>query len=117
MRSGSTVLRAADRCRDNRGADDDGGAFTRRRFDLEFSPDESGALAHADKANPMAAALDAGWIEPNAVILDDERQILGAPLQHDVDMVRSRVLDHVVQRLLRKAINRGFELRRQAIEC
>ena len=67
--------------------------------------------------SPSLTVSGVGWIESNAVVLDDERHMVGTAFEHDVHMVCSRVLDDVVQSFLREAIHHRLDLRRQALVC
>src|SRR5688500_1758371 len=100
MRSLIPMSGIVDRRGGGRDADKDGRASAWRRFDLELSTHEGGAFSHADQAKAGAGRFR--WFEPDAVVLDDQRHVLGATLEYDVDAVGPRMFGHIVERFLRE---------------
>jgi hypothetical protein len=84
--------------------DEDRRAFARFRFDLEFSADQAGALAHAKQTHTAPGYAAVASIEADAVVLDDQDDDVIAALEHHVDSAGVRVLGDVGERFLRDAV-------------
>jgi hypothetical protein len=73
--------------------------------------DEGGAFAHANhaKATPVRRTR----IETHPVVDHAEHDLAIAALNHDIYLRGTRVLVHVVQGLLRDAVEIDFDIRRE----
>src|SRR6185436_12328235 len=82
-------------------AGDDGGASEAGRFDLEGSPEQGGAFAHADDAEAALSllfiAFAGGQVKADAVVLDHQNDVLFSKLEHDLGLFRLGVLDDIVE--------------------
>src|SRR5436190_4118429 len=109
MRSGTAMSDTVGRLSASRCAHDDRRAAASCRFDLQMTANEGGAFAHPDQSQSTAICVRAGRLEPDTVVLDDERHVLGTAFEHDINVVRSGMLGHIVERLLSEAIEGRLE--------
>src|SRR5687767_12942451 len=116
MRSGLDISGALHLWRCNERTQDYGGPSPKRRFDLEFTAHQRGTLTHANQASTLTVYLGDLWLEADAVVLDNERQMVGGVLEHDVNMGRTRVLCDVIECFLCEPVDRGFKLGCYAIQ-
>ena len=93
----------------------DGRALAGCRLDFERGADQRGPLLHAEQAEARASRRRSARIEADAIVFDDEQDLVAAAFEDDVDVRRPRVLGDVGQRLLRDAVQRRFRFRGQPI--
>src|SRR6185503_7377408 len=66
-------------------------------LDLQRGADERGAFLHAQQTEPAPIRIDPGRIESYAIILHDQRHVIGPSLENDLDVAGTRVLGDVVE--------------------
>jgi hypothetical protein len=69
-------------------------------FDLKSGADERGALLHANQPEASALVRVFGLRKSDPIVLDDEQDAIGSPLEDHLNVFRPRVLGRVVQRFL-----------------
>src|SRR5918993_2339842 len=88
-------------------------------FDLELSAEHAHPLLHPREADPLARPvaqdLRRGRVETSSEIADLQANLPVQPPQLDAHQLRTRVLAHVRQALLRDAKERNLQLCRQAL--
>ena len=87
---------------------DDGRAAVRRRLDLEGTTHAGGPLPHPRQ--PDHPRGRSGGPDADAVVFDDQDEVLAALFEQHVDREGARMLGDVVQRFLRDAIDGRFQL-------
>src|ERR1700730_16772123 len=93
-----------------------GRAFARMRSAPERSAHERGALPHADQAKTLLARAECPLgVEPIAVVLDDEPNVIGTTFEQDGDVSGAGVFGDVGERLLHHAIENSFDVVLQPI--
>ena len=98
-------------------------AYERRWSCLRRAPTRSAAWRRPARHVPACPAgrtradraSISGQVESDAVILDDQRDLIGPPLENDLDVAGARVLGDVVERFLRDAVERRLDLRCETI--
>src|SRR5688572_24814482 len=95
---------------DGRHSYEDRRSLSRCGLDLQGGADERGAFLHPEQTESPAVAFGSAGIESYAIVLDDERDVIGAPLEDDFDMAGFGVLGDVVERFLGDAVERGLDL-------
>ena len=65
-------------------AHEDGGALPRFRLDLQRRADERRALLHPQQPEPLFGCPGPFLIESHAIVLDDEEDVIGTPLEDDL---------------------------------
>ena len=78
----------------------------------QLAADQRRALPHADQAEAGGALQRGGLLglEAAAIVLDHQHRVMVAARQQHGDVARLRMLDDVVQRLLRDAIEVGLDI-------
>src|SRR5229473_391025 len=95
---------------------DDSRAFARKRFDPERSSHEHDALSHADQTETLLARAECAFgVEATAIVLDDERYMIGTTFEQDGDVSGAGVSCDVGERFLQRAIENSFDVGRQPI--
>src|SRR5688572_1992463 len=98
------------RDRNGRHAHKDGRTVAGRRLDLQGGANQRRTFLHAQQTEPAAVAVHSGQVETDAVILDDQRDLIGPPLENDLHVAGARVLGDVVEGLLRDPVERRLDL-------
>src|SRR5690606_34753159 len=78
----------------------DRGALAGRRLHGEGAADAVRPVPHGDQAEMASGAADGPRLEAAAVVGDPQDGSAAAPVQGDLDMLRARVAQRVVQGLL-----------------
>src|SRR5688500_925600 len=68
------------------------GPFAGRRFDLNARSHQNGALLHADEPEPLADGGARCHLESHAVVLENQQDAIGSPLEDHFDAPGARVL-------------------------
>ena len=84
--------------------DKDSCAFAARRFDFQVSAEQYCTFAHADQAEAVSPLLFTVRIKPDAIVLDDQQNVVLVFFQQNADVFRFRVLVCVVESFLYDAI-------------
>src|SRR5690349_11964937 len=100
MRIGAACSRMMELARTDGHPYENRGAAAGRGFDLERRADQRGALAHAEQAESAVARLVfarlfLARVEADAVVLDDEHDLIRPPLENHLDVARARVFGDV----------------------
>jgi hypothetical protein len=82
---------------------------------LHRCADERGTFLHAEQTKSAPVSIRFGRVKADAVILDDQEDLIGSAFENDFDMSGMRVLGDVVQRLLRDAVQRRLDFRGEAL--
>jgi hypothetical protein len=98
---------------DDRHSNDDGGPFPCGRLDLHRGPDKGRTLLHPEQPESLRRRTAVARIKPHTVVFDDERHVIGPPLQDHIDIFSSGVFGDVVEGFLGNAIQSRLELRCQ----
>src|SRR4030095_790994 len=117
MRSGcvlSATTRDPTGARGNGDSHEDRCALSARGFDLQVTAHERRPLLHADKPESVTARITIG-LETYPVVLDNEEDGVGAPLEEYFDMPGAGVFGGVVERFRRDAIQRRFDVGREPL--
>ena len=72
--------------------------------------DQGRPLLHSEQPEPLMRRSAVPLLEAHTVVFDDERHVIGAPLEDHVDVLGTSMLGDVVQRFLGDAVERRFDL-------
>ena len=77
---------------------EDGRSPAGLRFDLQRRADERRAFLHPQQSESLTIHAGLACIEADAVVFDDQEDLIAPPFEYDIDLAGSRVLGRVGQR-------------------